>query len=113
MAISLIKYSLLPSMELTSTNDKITFINDEFSPNVLLSDAAEAITNGFMNVFGDDLTRGYCFFHVMKNVDEKRSLVKDKDVSNEVRSDVSTLQLARSSEEFNAAKEFDCIYGCC
>jgi hypothetical protein len=76
-----------------------------FSPNVLLSDAAEAITNGFMNIFGDNFTRAYCFFHVMKNVDEKRSLVKDKDVWNKVRSDISTLQLARSSEEFNAAKE--------
>jgi hypothetical protein len=76
-----------------------------FSPKVLLSDAAEAITNGFRNVFGDEFTRAYCFFHVMKNVDEKRHLVKDKQLWIEVRSDISTLQLARCFEEFNAAKE--------
>jgi hypothetical protein len=57
------------------------------------------------NIFGDKFTLACCFFHVTKNVDENRSLLKDKDVWNEVRSDISTLQHARSPEGFNAAKE--------
>jgi hypothetical protein len=72
-----------------------------FGPQVLLSDAAEAITNGFLNVFGDTFTRAYCFFHVMKNADDKQN----RGIWKEVRDDISTLQLARSSEEFEVAKE--------
>jgi hypothetical protein len=76
-----------------------------FGPQILLSDAAEAVTHGFLNVFGDTFTRAYCFFHDVKNADDKRTLVKDNGIWKKVRNDISKLQLARSSEEFEAKKE--------
>jgi len=39
----------------------------------------------------------------MKNVDKRRDLVKDKAVWNSMRTDISDLQLARSTSEFNMA----------
>jgi len=37
---------------------------------VLVADGAEAITNGFRNVFWEEFVRVYCWFHVMKKLKE-------------------------------------------
>jgi hypothetical protein len=43
--------------------------NYMYSPKYLVADGAEAITNGFSYVFGDDYQRGMCWFHMIKCIE--------------------------------------------
>jgi len=76
----------------------------EYKPNILIADCAEAITNGFTRIFGEDITRVYCFFHVMKQVKEKLRLVRNDELTSQIKDDIRAMQLATSSEEFLKAK---------
>ena len=51
----------------------------------------------FKNVYGTEFDGVYCWFHLItKNMDSKRSLVKNKDEWAALKSNVAELQLARS-----------------
>ncbi|XP_035711288.1 uncharacterized protein LOC118436791 [Folsomia candida] len=79
--------------------------SEKYKPTILIADAAESITNGFKEVFGCDITRIYCWFHLCKNIDARQSTIKNKELWRKLRGDVNELQLARSPEDFLAAKE--------
>lgn len=79
--------------------------DQNYSPNILIADSAEAITNAFTTVFNPiNFLRIYCWFHVTQNIDKKQSLVS-KEIWTTLRSDISFLQIASSPSVFNAAKK--------
>jgi len=77
-------------------------IGQSYKPSLLIADASEAITNGFAESFGTDFKRAYCSFHVLKNVDSKRNLVKNKSKWLELRNGIIEIQLSRSTDHFQA-----------
>jgi hypothetical protein len=69
-----------------------------------MADGCTAITNGFEETFGKSYVRLMCYFHMTKCVDTHiRSFAVE--IRTEIKSDIATLQLAASDEEFNAAAE--------
>ncbi|OXA54574.1 hypothetical protein Fcan01_11709 [Folsomia candida] len=86
----------------------VTSVGHNYSPKILIADAAEAITNAFKTVFGDDFIRVFCWFHLCKNIDSHKSLVKDKNLWAGIKKNMSQLQLAKSVEEFNVAQTLFC-----
>jgi len=83
--------------------DGIKKLRNDYSPNVLIADAADAITNGFKGAFGHEFIRVYCWAHVIRNIDKKIFLVCDPIVRSKIRADIIDLQLSRSREEFEFA----------
>ena len=73
-----------------------------YSPKYLIADCAQAITNGFENVFGVDYTRIHCWFHVLKNIDKRLKSILAPSKS-KVLADIRILQLSRTKEEFDCA----------
>jgi hypothetical protein len=76
----------------------------EYTPKVLLGDAADAITNGFVETFGPNMTRVFCWAHVIRKVDQKLCLIADVQIRRQLREDIVNLQLARSRDEFEFGK---------
>jgi len=72
-------------------------------PKVLVADGAEAITNGFRNIFGNDFVRVYCYFHVKKQVKDKLRKIKDEPKKSEIMEDISARQLANTYRELKSA----------
>jgi len=71
---------------------------------VLVADGVEAITNAFLQVFGENFGRVYCWFHGKKKLREKmQSAVKDPKTRSELYDDISCLQLATTKAEFDCA----------
>ncbi len=70
----------------------------------MVADCAEAITNGCNAVFGEHVTRVHCWYHVITNVRKKLATLKVPSQQAELEADISTLQLAKSQDEFDAAK---------
>lgn len=83
----------------------LSFYGTEFSPNILISDAAASISKAFQNVFKDDeLTCVTCWFHVLKNIEKNlRILVKDKKHKLMILEDIHSLQLSKSKDIFEKA----------
>ena len=75
----------------------------EFKPICLVADAASAITNGFVEVFGECLKRVMCFAHMIRKVDDKLSCISDKEARQNIRNDIMHLQLARNESIFAKA----------
>ncbi len=57
---------------------------EEYSPKVLIADAANVITLGFSAAFNTELTRLYCWAHVINNLDK----IKKTDVRKSIRNGV-------------------------
>ena len=70
-----------------------------FKPSILLADAAQAITNGFVAAYGSVMFRIVCWAHVLRNVDAKLDAV-EKSHRDAVLGDVVTIQLAGSPAIF-------------
>lgn len=67
-----------------------------YRPEILIADAADAITNGFKDVFGDGLKRVYCWAHVNRAVDKKLLKIKDEETRKRIRDDIYEMQVCES-----------------
>lgn len=76
----------------------------EWSPSFLLADGSDAITAGFIAVFGPPTIRIQCFFHVLKNIEPfLKSLSKEDCVS--FKRDLTTLQSSQDADTFQKASQ--------
>lgn len=63
-------------------------------PSVLVCDAANAILNGFQEVFGADCTFVMCYAHMYRTVTKKlATFIKCKKVSANILADIIFLQI--------------------
>ena len=77
---------------------------DEWAPDVLLADASDAITNGFINVFGVPRVRLMCYFHVVQKLEKYlKPLECKKRVA--VKEDIRALQTAQDRQTFTTAAD--------
>jgi hypothetical protein len=86
--------------EALKTAIKDTF-NVDFQPDVLVADAADAITNGFIKTFGINFTRVMCYAHVDRAVDNYLRVVTDEEARQNIKIDIGKLHLASSDELFD------------
>lgn len=77
--------------------------NLQWQPSVLLADGSDAITMGFVKVFGVPLVRIMCFFHVVENL-EKYLKVLPKNLLH-IKQDIDVLQICPDEETFKSAME--------
>lgn len=68
----------------------------------MVSDAAGAIRNGFLSVFGADCTLIMCFYHVKANIKTK-TMHLDKDVKAELYNDIDSLYYCWTADMFEKA----------
>lgn len=78
--------------------------NGVFSPEFVLADAAQTITNAAKDVFPNAL-RLMCWAHCIKNVDKKLKGLAAAN-RNQIRKEIEMLQYAISEEQFNNGKFF-------
>jgi len=69
-------------------------------PEALVSDAADAIKNGFRNVFGDSFNHIMCWSHMNWKIESHTSHVNDKEKAKEMLHDIEILQLSNSTSLF-------------
>lgn len=74
----------------------------DYQPKVLVADAADAITNGFKSVFGDNFKRVFCWFHVIRAIDNHLSKISDKEFQQRIRADIEELHYCESKRVFDA-----------
>lgn len=70
-----------------------------------MSDAAPAIKNAFLEVFGFDTTVRMCWAHAIKNIKKKVEQTVDKKNRKDIMQDIYALHDASSQEIFNAASQ--------
>lgn len=76
----------------------------DFSPKILISDAADAIHIGFKKVFGDDVLILMCWFHMKKAVTKHLpSVVKNKDIQKNILDDIDKIHIARNKSQFDSS----------
>ena len=76
----------------------------EFQPNLLIADAAGAITAGFRAVFGNSFKRVMCWYHTIAAIDRRLQTIKlSEETSEALRSDICKLQICENEAIFNAA----------
>ena len=73
--------------------------------NVLIGDAAAAITNGFVKAYTKCVKKVICWAHVIRNVDVKLKPIRAKLIKQAIRKDILNLQLANSEDIFNRASK--------
>jgi hypothetical protein len=74
-------------------------------PTALISDAADAIKNGFTNVFGSSYNQIMCWAHMKRKVDNRVCHIDDKNSAKEIIVDIEMLQLSNSKEIFKLASK--------
>jgi len=72
---------------------------------MLLADAAQAITNGFVSTFNTVPLRLMCWAHVKANLDKKLNMIKDKNVQATILQEIDILQTANNRENFDLASK--------
>lgn len=78
----------------------------ELNPNILMSDAAAAIHNGFKRNFGEDSTILMCNAHVRRNIVSKLPAhIKSPETRAKFLIDFDKLQLSKSNEVFDVAAD--------
>ncbi|RNA00682.1 hypothetical protein BpHYR1_026613, partial [Brachionus plicatilis] len=70
----------------------------------LVADAADAITNGFKNVFGVR-KRGMCWFHPKKAITTRIAILNDSTLQSQIMLDLDALQLCQSDCLFEKASK--------
>lgn len=78
-------------------------LNQEFNVKILMRDAAFAIHNGFVSVFGEDSKSLMCYVHVARAIDRRpmgRSINKDA-----IKKDIGHLRLAYDEKMFRVGCE--------
>lgn len=70
-----------------------------FNPNVVMADAAAAISNGFKSVFPEESVILMCFAHVIRAIDRRKlaNPVNKKDIKNDLR----TLKTSYDKKSFD------------
>ena len=76
--------------------------NFEYKASVLLADAADAITNGFENVFTLEF-RIICWAHCNRAIDKQLVKIKDSKIQQLIRFDIVTVQAAARINSFETA----------
>jgi hypothetical protein len=79
--------------------------NIKWHPTIFLADASDAITAGFVEVFGEPKLRLMCFFHVVKNIEKYFKSITKGGHNSELRGDLSALQSAKNSATFRKASD--------
>lgn len=83
-------------------------LNHEMKQKAVVCDAAGAIINAFIEVFGDDVTVVMCWFHAKVAMEEHLKMVKEEN-RQEIMADIEFLHIASTPEMFdNAAGLFMC-----
>lgn len=78
------------------------FFQYDFTPKILISDAADAIHIGFKKVFGVDVLILMCWFHMKKAVkNHLPSVIGNKQAVNKILDDIDKLQIARFKDQFS------------
>ena len=70
---------------------------------ILIADGANAITNGFEQVFGPCLKRVMCWFHMISKVDDAIQKHVNSMFSAEIRADICSIQVSTSTKIFEKA----------
>jgi len=79
-------------------------LQHDFSPAILIADAADSITNGFETTFGTEFKRVVCWAHVVRNIVKKmKELRIDEELRNQILNDIRMIQRSESSVIFNAS----------
>ncbi|CAF4737801.1 unnamed protein product [Rotaria sp. Silwood2] len=76
---------------------------DLLKPTALISDAADAIKNGFTNIFGSSYNQIMCWAHMKRKVNNRVCQIDDKHIAKEIIEDIEMLQLSNSTEVFKLA----------
>ncbi|CAF1367410.1 unnamed protein product [Rotaria sordida] len=76
---------------------------DLLRPTVLISDTADAIKNGFRNVFNNEYNQIMCWTHMKRKVKHCICQINDKDIRKEIMEDIEILQLFNSIPVFKLA----------
>ncbi|KAJ8713391.1 hypothetical protein PYW07_013761 [Mythimna separata] len=87
---------------------KINIFNlysQNFKPEVLVCDAAKAIQNAFIEVFGEDVTIRMCWAHAKKKIQARVEKDTRKNVHKDLLTDVDSLQAVTDSETFELASK--------
>jgi len=74
-----------------------------YSPKILIADGAEAITNGFIQIFQECLIRIMCWAHVVRAIDKRLNISGIKDYKDDILIDIYALQLSFSPVYFKYA----------
>ena len=78
--------------------------NYEYEPTTLIGDAADAITNGFKEVFDNLIKRVMCWFHMVKAFEEHATFISiPSPLKENVKQDICSLQLSESDEIFESS----------
>ena len=77
----------------------------DYMPKFLIADAAEAITAGFRNVFGDGFTRVTCWAHINRVYETRLVCIKDKVIQEKINSEIHLLQACNTPELFTRASQ--------
>jgi hypothetical protein len=72
-------------------------------PTALIADAADAIKNGFRNVFNHQYNQIMCWSHMKTKVQNRACHIDDKNVAEEIINDIEYLHLSNSSIVFKLA----------
>ncbi|CAF1023430.1 unnamed protein product [Rotaria sordida] len=73
---------------------------DLLKPTASISDAADAIKNGFRNVFNNEYNQIMCWAHMKRKVGHRICQINDKDIRKETMEDIEMLQLSNSVPVF-------------
>jgi predicted DNA-binding antitoxin AbrB/MazE fold protein len=76
---------------------------DLFKPTALVSDAADAIMNGFRKVFDNPYEEIMCWAHMKRKVNNRVCHIDDKLIAKEVLEDIEMIQLSNSKVVFQLA----------
>ncbi|CAF1449502.1 unnamed protein product [Adineta ricciae] len=76
---------------------------DLLKPTALISDAADAIKNGFNNVFGESHNEIMCWAHMKRKVENRICHIDNKEVRKDILEDIEMLQLCNSTTTFKLA----------
>ena len=74
------------------------------SPDTLIADDADAITNGFKSVFTLN-RRGTCWAHGSRNIDKKLLNIKNEEKREAIRDDIWNLQLIHTKTVFDKGND--------
>lgn len=74
-----------------------------YQPGTLVADAADAITNGFRDVFGNGFKRVTCWAHMVRAVDKQLKRIANVEFRERILADIHVLQLCQSELIFDAA----------
>jgi hypothetical protein len=75
------------------------FYKFDFQPEFIMADGAQSITNAVSEVFGDNITRLMCYWHLKKNVKLNCNLSKED--REEFLKDIDILNLCQNEGDFN------------